>query len=88
MTPTAALDLTRPETWPLVMTFHEVCAVFRISERVGYEARDAHTFPVPEITPRVGRRPRYHREDVLHALKVRSGQSSIAERRKALSRIG
>jgi hypothetical protein len=85
MTP---LDLTRPETWPVVMTFAEVCQVLRIGERVGYAERQHRRFPVPEITPRVGGRPRYHRDDVLQALKLRSGQSSIAERRKALSRIG
>jgi hypothetical protein len=82
------LDLTRPDTWPLVMTFAEVCLALRIGERVGYTERQRHRFPVPEITPRMGGRPRYHRDDVLQALKVRSGQASLAERRKALARIG
>jgi len=78
-----SIDPTRPETWPLVMTFAEVCQVLRISERVGYEQRQHRRFPVPEITPRIGGRPRYYRDDVLHMLRLRSGQSSIAERRKA-----
>jgi hypothetical protein len=86
--PTAVLDPTRPETWPLVLTFAEVCVILRIGERVGYSERQRRAFPVPEITPRIAGRPRYHRDDVLQALKLRSGQVSSAERRKGLSRVG
>jgi hypothetical protein len=84
-----ALDITRPETWPLVMTFAEVCQVLRLGLRTAYTQRQQHRFPVPELTPRVsGSAPRFHREDVLQAVKLRSGQASLAERRKAFSRVG
>ena len=84
----STLDATRPDTWPLVMTFAEVCGVLRIGERVGYTLRQHHRFPVPELTPRLAGGPRYSREDVLQTVKIRSGQTSIAERRKVLSRVG
>jgi predicted DNA-binding transcriptional regulator AlpA len=83
------IDATRPETWPLIMTFAEVCQVLRISTRTAYTLRQQHRFPVPPITPRIsGSAPKFYRDDVLQALKVRSGQTSLAERRKVLSRVG
>jgi hypothetical protein len=81
--PAALLDSSRPETWPLVLTFHEVCGVLRISTRTGYTLRQQHRFPVPELTPKLGT-PRYFREDVLQAVKVRSGHATALERRRAL----
>ena len=83
------IDATRPETWPLVMTFAEVCQVLRISTRTAYTLRQQRRFPVPPLTPEIsGSAPKFHREDVLQALKIRSGQTSMAERRKVLSRVG
>jgi hypothetical protein len=86
-TTTIALDVKDPASWPFILTFGEVCQVLRISERVGHKARQDGAFPVPELQPRIGRRPRYYRDDVLTALRLRSGQSTIAERRKAYSFI-
>jgi len=77
-------DPTRPESWPLVLKFSEVCQVFRTPPSSGYEQRQAGRFPVPELLPRVARGPRYHRDDVLQSLRARSGQASALERRKAL----
>lgn len=82
-----AFDPAHPETWPLVLTFAEVCLVLRTSQRTAYELRQAHRFPVPELLPRLGKIPRYHRDDVLQALKSRSGQASALERRKALHHV-
>jgi len=83
----AAFDPHRPDSWPLILTFGEVAQVLRISTRSAYELRAAHRFPVPELTPRVAKAPRYHRDDVLQALKSRSGQATALERRKALSAV-
>jgi len=83
----AAFDPSHPETWPLVLTFGEVCQVFRTPQSSGYEQRQAGRFPVPELLPRVAKGPRYHRDDVLLSLKSRSGQASALERRKALHGI-
>ena len=80
----AALDPTTPDTWPLVLTFDEVCQIFRLGKRSGQRLRQFGRFPVPELLPRVAGSPRYAREDVLHAVKVRSGQATALERRKAL----
>ena len=82
----APFDPHQPETWALVMTFAEVAQVLRISTRSAYELRAAHRFPVPELTPRVAKAPRYHRDDVLQALKSRSGQATALERRQVLAR--
>ena len=79
-----AIDPTKPENWPMVMVFAEVCLVFGIHERTGQRARVRGTFPVPELKPRVAGGPRYSRDDVLHAIKVRSGSATAAERRTAL----
>ena len=81
---TIAIDSTRPETWPLVLVFAEVCTILRIGERVGYRLRQEHRFPVPELLPRLAGGPRYSRDDVLHALKSRSGMATAAERRTAM----
>ena len=80
----AVFDPSTPDTWPLLLTFAEVCLVLRTSQRTAYELRAAHRFPVPELTPRVAPSPRYHRDDVLQSLKSRSGQASALERRRAL----
>ena len=82
-----SLDATRPETWPLVLVFAEVCGILRIGERAGYRLRQQHRFPVPELLPRIAGGPRYAREDVLQAVKVRSGQASALERRKVFSQV-
>ena len=78
------LDPTRPDTWPVVLVFAEVCSILRIGARVGYRLRHEHRFPVPELLPRMAGGPRYSREDVLYALKSRSGAATVAERRTAL----
>jgi len=80
-------DPSHPESWPLVMSFAEVCAVLRIAARTAYRLRQTHRFPIPEFTPRLASTPRYHRDDVLQALKSRSGQASALERRKALHHV-
>lgn len=82
-----ALDSTRPESWPLVLVFAEVCSILRIGERAGYRLRQQHRFPVPELLPRIAGGPRYGREDVLQAVKMRSGQASALERRKVLHNV-
>lgn len=85
MTP-PPFDPAHPATWPLVLTFAEVAQVLRISTRSAYELRAAHRFPVPELTPRLAKAPRYHRDDVLQALRSRSGQATALERRQVLAR--
>ena len=80
----APFDPSQPDTWPLVMSFAEVCQVLRTSARTGHRLRQTHRFPIPELQPRLANIPRYHRDDVLQALKSRSGQASALERRKAL----
>ena len=56
--PEPSIDATRPETWPLIMTFAEVCQVLRISTRTAYTLRQQHRFPVPPLTPAIwGLRP-------------------------------
>jgi len=77
-------DTTRPDTWPHVMTFAEVCQVLRISTRTGQRLRQRHHFPIPEFHPRLANLPRYLRDDVIQSLRARSGQASALERRKAL----
>lgn len=83
----APFDPGQPDTWPLVLTFAEVCQVLRTPIRTGYDLRAAHRFPVPELQPRVAKAPRYHRDDVLQTLKSRSGQASALERRRALHHV-
>ncbi len=80
----APLDPTRPDTWPVVMTFAEVCSVLRIGLRAGQIQRQLGRFAVPELLPRLAGTPRYSRDDVLQAVKVRSGQATALERRQAL----
>ena len=77
------LDLTRPETWPVLLRFEEVCTILDIRPSTGYRDRANGRFPVPELKPRVAGGPRYAREDVLHAIRVRSGSATAAERRTA-----
>lgn len=81
----ATLDPTRPETWPLVMTFGEVCQVLRIGLRAGQRARQHGRFTVPELLPRLAGTPRYSRDDVVQWVKSRSGQATALERRRAMS---
>ena len=78
------LDLARPETWPVVLVYAEVLRIFGISRSSGDLLRRHRAFPVPELLPRIGKQSRYSREDVLHALKSRSGAATAAERRTAL----
>ncbi len=80
------LDLARPETWPVVLVYAEVLRIFSISRSLGDSLRHRRAFPVPELLPRIGKQARYSREDVLYALKSRSGQATALERRKAWSR--
>ena len=83
----APIDVTKPDSWPVIMRFEDVCAVLDIRPRTGHRIRAAGRFPVPEITPRIAGFARYSREDVLHAIKVRSGSATAAERRAAISRV-
>jgi hypothetical protein len=83
----APFDPSHPDTWPLVMSFAEVCAVLRIAPRTGYRLRQRHHFPVKEYEPRLTNTPQYSRDDLLQALKSRSGQATALERRQALSRV-
>ena len=79
------IDRTAPETWPLVLTFAEVCEILRIGQRAAYRLRQEHRFAVPELLPRITASPRYSREDVLYAVRIRSGHATALERRKAWS---
>lgn len=49
---------------PAVCTVEQLCDLLHVSQRTFYEQRAAGTFPIPEIEPRIGRRPRFAGEQV------------------------
>lgn len=70
---------TVADTIPKVCTVADVCRALNISQRRFYELRSAHTFPIPEIRPRLTRGPRFSGVDV--QLYIEGAFGSTSERR-------
>lgn len=51
--------LTLDQPIPHVCTLEDVCRILQISEWTYHDQRRRGVFPIPEIEPRIGRRPRF-----------------------------
>lgn len=63
---------------PTVCTVADVCRILRLSQRQFFALRAAGRFPIPEILPRLDRRPRFRGIDVQRYL---SGEFQQRRRR-------
>lgn len=52
------------EAIPATCTVADVCRLLQLSQRQFFSLRAAGTFPIPEILPKLDRRPRFRGEDV------------------------
>lgn len=68
------------EPIPACCTVADICRLLRLSARTFYEQRAAGTFPIPEIEPRIGRRPRFAGELVRRYL---AGELKPAKARRS-----
>lgn len=62
MTPDSPLMVDEPI--PMVCTIEDICRILQLSESQFFNLRKQGVFPIPEIQPRLDKRPRFRGVDV------------------------